>query len=890
MKIKKLSKIFIIITFIFLLLPFKNVEAADATYHYYWLKTANYIDESYIGKSYTINGGTIHIEKNFLLHEVNQGNSWYHGYCLHAGKVVLGNQPLKLYEGFTQLKNSSNKLLSKSQQILLKNIVASGYQNGNRKVNGSILDSSARHDVGRQQYSCKSKTVCEKIIATQLLVWEAMEGVRTNYNPDSLKESHKSYYNFVINNSGIYKQYKAILDDAKNLTTDGKIPAAFGKTYTLHWIDSLGKYSYSSWNKSSNKYTRDSLPIGSYRYKTDTKGKISLSMNGNNLYIDSSGAFTKADSYDLNFYLTKGSTLDVNNEFRWYKFTSGSGYQDILMGDHKVEFMQSLKVKTEKGKFYIAKYSNDSGTIKKLTGAEFEVYKCKKKGSCDKKSTGKIDLGSNYYGYLEINKSGLYRVVESKAPSGYNKISEVYVNLKITDGGKVEIISVDRGLNSNESIKITKGESTGRIYLSIYNTKKSLEIKKIDGVTGNAIKGATFQIKDSKGNILKFNRTKEGYYDYSASGKIDKIVDSNMSSYHISLLPVGSYTLIETAVPSPYVLPAKQTDRETYFKVTSTNSNPYSYSTLSSLTSKSCIGNTNNVAIKVKNYTTKVVVNKTGNEGAKLSGVKFKLYDKSKSKEIILSLNNTGSYNYVQNQTGTTIDLVTNENGQIIINNLPEGTYYLKEIEAALGYEIDESVQWTEIKVSINTKLSNISQIGKTEVQISNAKGTFNFYKIDEDGNYLNSGKFKLQVYNDNNGKYEDAAVNYDNEKNVYSIDKTGKSDIYTFTPTNGVVTFVNVDKAGKYRIVEIEAPEGFVLPSSNDAFVEFSVNGNGYINGDLTMINKKVTKGDGKQAQAELIINIQTGQQRIRYFVIIAVLLVIITALFILKNKFNKK
>ena len=69
---------------------------------------------------------------------------------------------------------------------ILQNILASGYQNGNRNVNGSIVNNN-----GYRYTTCKSKTVCKNILATQILIWETIEGGRTNYdeNPNKLSKN-----------------------------------------------------------------------------------------------------------------------------------------------------------------------------------------------------------------------------------------------------------------------------------------------------------------------------------------------------------------------------------------------------------------------------------------------------------------------------------------------------------------------------------------------------------------------------------------------------------------------------------------------------------------------------------------------------------------------------
>ena len=134
-------------------------------------------------------------------------------------------------------------------------------------------------------------------------------------------------------------------------------------------------------------------------------------------------------------------------------------------------------------------------------------------------------------------------------------------------------------------------------------------------------------------------------------------------------------------------------------------------------------------------------------------------------------------------------------------------------------------------------------------------------------------------------------SLTYLSDKKKYSFDSTGKSDIYTFSPiSDGQTCFVNVNTQGRYRIVEIEAPEGFELGSVNDTSAEFVVNSEGYVSGNTTIINKKITKGEGADAQAELVINISTGQTVIKYGLIITVIVAAIIGLLILNKKMSKK
>ena len=100
----------------------------------------------------------------------------------------------------------------------------------------------------------------------------------------------------------------------------------------------------------------------------------------------------------------------------------------------------------------------------------------------------------------------------------------------------------------------------------------------------------------------------------------------------------------------------------------------------------------------------------------------------------------------------------------------------------------------------------------------------------------------------------------------------------------------MDVNTQGRYRIVEIEAPEGFELGSVADTSAEFVVNSEGYVSGNTTIINKKITKGEGADSQAELVINISTGQTVIKYGLIITVIVAVIIGLLILNKKMSKK
>lgn len=849
----------IFIFLVALILPLTNANAA--TYRFKRMVLNSFIGVYPSGmkiNGYNVDIGSRNGYRYIEAHVVEDGSSIYHGYCLHVGKQIYSDAALGLHNGFDELRDSAGNAISPDRQNLLKNILASGYQNGNRTidnfVSGDYVHSNST--VG----TCVNTEICAKVLATQLLVWEVQAGARNDYSRDP--KGNDAYNRFVIENTALKSVYNSILDGAESLTRKDNFPAS-GKTYVLSWSDSEGRYISSPIN------------VANYTILNPNTNGISVEKDSDNTVKVYSSEEIK-NPVKIDAKLVKGNTLESSETFRWYRFINHSDAQDVLMGNYSVTLNDSFNIKTESGKFLISKV--DSETKKLLKGSKFNLYKCSGSNCSSKEFLQEIDLTTNAQeAEVRIKKSGTYLFEETVVPYGYIGLGQFMVDFVINS--ESENAEISKIYTNSANIQKMDDGSLRYYSLVIENKAKEIIINKVDGNTNAPINGATFQIKDSKGNLVKFDRTKSGIYRYSSTGTITNLVDSTKSQYNIALLPEGEYTIIETAVPYPYVLAGKKEDRERKIKIDK-NSDllVWNYNTKS-------YNKTSNATITIKNFKTLLVVKKTGTGGVPLNGVIFEIYDSTKSKQIILSINTkTGEYEYVEGQTGKPIQIFTNSNGNAVIRYLPAGKYYLKETVTIDGYVIDETNEWTQVEIKVGK--DNAPRVDKT---ITNAKNEFSFYKIDENGNYLSEGKFKLQVYNNKTSKYEDVPLIYHEKDNVYTIDKTGESDVYIFTPVNGIATFKDIDSKTKYRVVEIEAPEGFVLPKASEAQVEFEINENGYAIGDTILINKKIIIEEEANAQAELIINISTGQERIRYFLIIGGIIIVIVGLFIINRKLKK-
>lgn len=142
---------------------------------------------------------------------------------------------------------------------------------------------------------------------------------------------------------------------------------------------------------------------------------------------------------------------------------------------------------------------------------------------------------------------------------------------------------------------------------------------------------------------------------------------------------------------------------------------------------------------------------------------------------------------------------ISNDAGEIIINDIKKGDYIFREVEAPAGYVIKNM----DTKFTINDK--------SVELRVVNSKtpdkdkGRHDFMKTDEAKKPLGGAMFKVMTKN-KDGKFE-------------PVKKDGKDYIVT-SADNGKFAVEDMDY-GKYYLVEIKAPAGFILLSEP---VEFEI------------------------------------------------------------------
>ena len=142
---------------------------------------------------------------------------------------------------------------------------------------------------------------------------------------------------------------------------------------------------------------------------------------------------------------------------------------------------------------------------------------------------------------------------------------------------------------------------------------------------------------------------------------------------------------------------------------------------------------------------------------------------------------------------------ISNESGEIIINDIKRGDYIFREVEAPAGYLIKNiDTRFTVTDKSVELRVVNSKTPEKD-------KGRHDFMKTDEAKKPLGGAMFKVMIKNAD-GKFE-------------PVKKDGKDYIVT-SADNGKFSVEDMDY-GKYYLVEIKAPEGFILLSEP---VEFEI------------------------------------------------------------------
>ncbi|MGO2082340.1 MAG: MSCRAMM family protein, partial [Vagococcus sp.] len=312
---------------------------------------------------------------------------------------------------------------------------------------------------------------------------------------------------------------------------------------------------------------------------------------------------------------------------------------------------------------------------------------------------------------------------------------------------KIEYSIKEVNVSDRLTSTVTGDMKTGFV---VTNTEKLgiLEISKIDSSDSTKVlAGAEFKIINENNETIATVTTNEW--------GVAQVID----------LPFGNYQVVETKAPVGYILDTQEKQIEIKKSVDELNKNSL------------IITNTKEVPI-LPVEKGKVMIKKIDSSDSTkvLSGAEFRLTSKD------------GSYS----QTG-----LTDENGQLIFDQLDLGLYTLKEIAAPSGYEISEK----EINVSVvknnnnNTiglSIPNIKSVPLIPIEPNGGVGSLKVIKFDIEQSdiKLSGAQFEL--------------VSIDNPEKVFSA----------VTGNNGELVFEKIP-SGNYNLIETQAPTGYELDTT---------------------------------------------------------------------------
>lgn len=367
--------------------------------------------------------------------------------------------------------------------------------------------------------------------------------------------------------------------------------------------------------------------------------------------------------------------------------------------------------------------------------------------------------------------TGTYIIKETEESSNAHQYRAITIAW-YADQDVSEIATIEDKLDEPKSLKLHK-----------IADKKDKNGKEI------SLEGVKFNLIDEKGEALKFTKDSSGKYQYDQEKGNVELVTDKAGLIEIINLPLGKYHFRETQTLEGYKLSDKDKEEFTY---------NYREAYLQTV-----------INSKEENF---IGLHKVDDSNKSLAGVIFNLYTKVgdkltqkvgiKDDQIILSELKDGK---VTNADPKVIyDYKTDENGKIIINNLPElpkdASYVFKEVKTLDGYlkrtdedflvKLNDTVTVKNSKDKLNIVLTKIDSISQKPID----KVGFQLYRKAADGK-----KDELVLVNGENGSYK---YEKDAKESQLYTNKEGK--IYVNNLPEGEYYFKeNIVKTGYTKVEE---------------------------------------------------------------------------------------
>lgn len=379
----------------------------------------------------------------------------------------------------------------------------------------------------------------------------------------------------------------------------------------------------------------------------------------------------------------------------------------------------------------------------------------------------------------------------AKDDSKYN--IDIAINIHKKDELKKRLENGEQIVASNRAVKVYKL----KVDKEMTEDDRLKLAKEYDALT---IEAAEKKLKDEK-KVDKEIPSEKSKFIYS--GKAIDVIDKNsIKDFKLENLDLDKEDIFVKDLEEGYYL-IKETDESK--KIPDAKLNTFVVKL-----SKDSVNDKNTLVLDAK--VNKEVPNKkylklikvdANNKDVKLNQAQFELYKKVKNGDKIESqlVKVSGSRGkYIYDEKGNTTVLETWNGGEIVVENVPEGIYYFKELKPAPGYKEEGN----------KGKVSKDLKPGESDV-VEN-KSTPILKKIDKvNGKTLDGAIFELY-------KEDGKKVNVKKTNAGYEVDPNGKDEL--ITKNNGLLNITNLAD-GEYTIKEVKAPKGY---KQADIKIDFAV------------------------------------------------------------------
>ena len=573
-------------------------------------------------------------------------------------------------------------------------------------------------------------------LLSQAWVWAARAGLDTDGCVDQVKRTIDSLY--LPSRPETAETFKSYVDEFME-----------EKAYDVYTFEMAVYTSGSSTNQDMLTYDFDTfipikeLKIGIYKQGTITNTNIANAVYG--IYSDNACMNKIAD-------ITTGidgrgtATWTGNPGIFYIKETSApvgtilnqQVYQVYVDGD-SVTNVPYVNTTNQEWSASATLTKKDPVSGQNLKGAVFTLQEWNGNQYNNKKTLTDNGDGTYLTGtlYYSPSNQGKYKIVETAAPTGY--------------------------LNSGWSQEFTISTNDQSFTYEIKNQpwSGSAAVTKKDALSGHNIKGAVFTLQEWNGNQYanKKTLTDNGDGTYSTG------------TLYYSTSNQGRYKIVETTAPIGY-----------------TNSGWNQEFTISA--------NGQNFTYEIKNEQVRGQIDvtkedrETGDQAqgdASLDGAVYALF----AKENIPHPDGSGNV-YSKNQE---ISRKTIQNGTLTFSDLYLGQYYIQEISAPTGYQLDP----TQYPVTLSYKDQNTHLIvAQNTVKEDVMKRPIRIVKLSTDGGSgvvspLSGAEFTIKLKSEVENKGWEAATTYD----VISSGDDGWA-------TSNALPY------GMYQVRETKVPDGF--------------------------------------------------------------------------------